>query len=86
MLAAVKRKLSATPLNIPAYSMASIENASQQQRPVHVQPLEAAARVKACMAGVTAVLAQPLPLPVSTLSTQQRQGSLLPDGGRLLGR
>lgn len=82
----MKRKLSSTPLIIPAYSLASLENASRQQGPVHVQPLGAAARMKACMAGVTAVLAQPLAAPVSTLSAQQQQHSQLSDGGRLRGR
>ena len=51
----------------------------------------AAARIgdacmKACMAGMPAVLAQLVVAPGPTQPTQQQQPGLIPDGGRLLGR
>lgn len=83
----VKRKLpSPAPAVLPIYSLASIENASVQIAPVPVQPLGSDACMKACMAGMPAVLAQLVVAPGPTQPTQQQQSGLLPDGGRLLGR
>ena len=80
----VKRKLLSAVL--PIYYLASIENASVQIAPVPVQPLGSDACMKACMAGMPAVLAQLIVAPGPTQPTQQQQPGLLPDGGRLLGR
>ena len=85
-VAAVKRKLSSTPLVIPTYSLESLENHSQQQPPVPVRLLAPADRMKACVEGMPAALAQPVAAPGPMLSTQKEQPCLLPDGGRLLGR
>ena len=82
-VAAVMRKISSTPLVIPAYSMASLENFSQQPPPVvPVRLLAPADRMKACMEGVSAALAQPVVAQGLTHPTQQQQLTLLPDRGR----
>ena len=66
--------------------MESLENRSQQQQPVLVRPLAAAERLKACMEGTSAVLAQPVVAPGPTLPTQLPQLSRVADGGRIHGR
>ena len=63
--------------------MESLENRSQQQQPVLVRPLAAAERMKACMDGMSAVLAQPVAAPGPMLTTQL---GLISDGGRICGR
>ena len=68
------------------HSMESLENRSQQQQPVLVRPLAAAERMKACMDGMSAVLAQPVAAPGPILTTQLPQLSLISDSGRVCGR
>ncbi len=66
--------------------MTSLENAAPQHATVAVRLLDSAASMQAGMAGMPAALAVPVVAAGSTQSTQQQQLSLLPDGGRLLGR
>ena len=82
----VKRKYPSTPANLPTFSMASLENSSSQLATVPARPLGSVACMQACMAGVPAMLAQPVAAPAPTQPTEQRHLSLLPDGGCLRGR
>ena len=73
-------------MDLPTYSISSLENSAPQRASVAVRLLDSAACLQAGMAGMPAALAVPVVATGSTQLTQQQQLSLRPDRGRLLGR